>query len=52
MQATLSVWIVAPSERPAGATVRLNASGSAGGKVAWWVWVEGLRDVDSLKLSF
>ncbi len=29
---------------PAGAATRIERSGRAGGRDAWWVWVEGLRD--------
>jgi hypothetical protein len=38
-------------KRPVNSTVRLSASGNANGRVAWWVWVEGMRDVSEVELD-
>jgi len=37
--------------KPCGATVRVEASGNADGQAAWWVWVENMKDIETLKLS-
>ena len=36
--------------KPKEATVRVEASGSDDGQVAWWVWIEGMNHVNSFKL--
>jgi len=37
---------------PQGSTVRVEKSGHAGGVEAWWIWVEGLKNVSSCHLNF
>lgn len=44
--------LVNTGKRPTGSTVRLDRSGTWNSKDAWWIWVEGLRNVTELKLEF
>ncbi|MHC4797607.1 MAG: hypothetical protein ACYTF1_13270, partial [Planctomycetota bacterium] len=44
--------VMASGKHPAGAKVRLDKSGQAKGKEAWWVWVENLKDISSLELTY
>jgi len=37
---------------PTGSTQRIEASGRFKGKDAWWLWVEGLRNVKEIEISF
>ena len=37
--------------KPQDATVRVEASGSANGQTAWWIWIEGMKGVDKIKLG-
>lgn len=38
--------------RPSGASVRVDQSGQWQGKPAWWIWVEGMREVTNVELGF
>ena len=37
---------------PDGSTTRIEASGHYDGSDAWWVWIEGLRDVAAFEIAW
>jgi len=37
--------------KPQDATVRTEASGNANGQTAWWIWIEGMTNIDKLDLD-
>jgi hypothetical protein len=39
------------SSFPVGSAQRIEASGHFEGQSAWWMWVEGLRNVKEIKIS-
>jgi len=37
--------------KPQDATVRTEASGNANGQTAWWIWIEGMTNINKLDLD-
>ena len=37
-------------KKPQTAKVRVEASGNASGQVAWWIWIEGIKNMDSFSI--